>query len=43
MKVQTPLGRIGEPGDIADVVAFLCSEEARWLTAQNLLANGGVG
>jgi 3-oxoacyl-[acyl-carrier protein] reductase len=42
MKAQTPLGRLGEPQDIADVVAFLCSEEARWLTAQNLLANGGV-
>lgn len=40
---QTPLGRLGKPGDIADVVAFLCSEEARWLTAQNVLANGGVG
>lgn len=43
MIAQTPLGRLGQPGDIADVVAFLCSEEARWLTAQNLLANGGVG
>jgi 3-oxoacyl-[acyl-carrier protein] reductase len=43
MKAQTPLGRLGQPEDIADVVAFLCSDEARWLTAQNLLANGGVG
>ena len=40
---QTPLGRLGKPNDIADVVAFLCSEEARWMTAQNLLANGGAG
>jgi 3-oxoacyl-[acyl-carrier protein] reductase len=40
---QTPLGRLGEPQDIADVVAFLCSDDARWLTAQNVLANGGVG
>ncbi len=40
---QTPLGRLGLPTDIADVVAFLCSEDARWLTAQNILANGGVG
>lgn len=39
---QTPLGRLGQPADIADVVAFLCSEDARWLTAQNLLANGGA-
>lgn len=40
---QTPLGRLGQPTDIADVVALLCSDDARWLTAQNLLANGGVG
>ena len=43
MVAQTPLGRLGQPADIADVVAFLCSDDARWLTAQNLLANGGVG
>ncbi|MBV9866221.1 MAG: SDR family oxidoreductase [Abitibacteriaceae bacterium] len=43
MIAQTPLGRLGQPADIADVVAFLCSDEARWLTAQNLLVNGGVG
>jgi 3-oxoacyl-[acyl-carrier protein] reductase len=43
MKNQTPLGRLGEPKDIADVVAFLCTDDARWLTAQNILANGGVG
>jgi 3-oxoacyl-[acyl-carrier protein] reductase len=43
MIAQTPLGRLGQPADIADVVAFLCSDDARWLTAQNLLANGGVG
>lgn len=42
MVAQTPLGRLGMPEDIADVVAFLCSHEARWLTAQNLLANGGA-
>jgi 3-oxoacyl-[acyl-carrier protein] reductase len=39
---QTPLGRLGQPQDIADVVAFLCSDDARWLTAQNILANGGA-
>ena len=39
---QTPLGRLGQPDDIADVVAFLCSDEARWLTANNILANGGA-
>jgi 3-oxoacyl-[acyl-carrier protein] reductase len=40
---QTPLGRLGQPADIADVVAFLCSDQGRWITANNLLANGGVG
>lgn len=43
MATQSPFGRLGQPRDIADVVAFLCSEDARWLTAENLLANGGVG
>lgn len=43
MVSQTPLGRLGQPEDIADVVAFLCSQDARWITANNLLANGGVG
>ena len=36
------LGRLGTPEDIADVVAFLASDEARWVTGQNLRANGGV-
>ncbi|HEX8833744.1 MAG TPA: SDR family oxidoreductase [Abditibacteriaceae bacterium] len=43
MAKMSPFGRLGQPEDIADVVAFLCGEESRWLTAQNLLANGGVG
>lgn len=37
----TPLGRVGEPEDVADVVAFLTSEEARWLTGQTLFVGGG--
>jgi 3-oxoacyl-[acyl-carrier protein] reductase len=36
------LGRLGRPEDIADVVAFLASDEARWVTGQNLRANGGL-
>jgi NAD(P)-dependent dehydrogenase (short-subunit alcohol dehydrogenase family) len=36
-----PLGRIGQPDDIADVVAFLCSPQSRWLTGQVLAADGG--
>ena len=35
------LGRIGEPGDIADVVAFLASDDARWITGQSIEASGG--
>jgi 3-oxoacyl-[acyl-carrier protein] reductase len=39
---QTPLGRLGEPEDIAKVVAFLASDDAHWLTGQNLRAGGGI-
>jgi NAD(P)-dependent dehydrogenase (short-subunit alcohol dehydrogenase family) len=35
-------GRLGEPQDIADVVAFLASEDSRWVTGQHLDASGGV-
>ena len=38
----SPFKRLGTPKDIADVVAFVVSEEARWLTGQNLHAGGGV-
>lgn len=40
VKKSSPLGRIGQPEDIADVVAFLASKQARWLTGQRILANG---
>lgn len=39
---NTPLGRIGEPEDIADVVVFLCSDLARFVTGQNLVVDGGM-
>ncbi|KAF3888965.1 MULTISPECIES: SDR family oxidoreductase [Nostocales] len=39
---QTPLGRLGQPADIADVVAMLISEDARWITGQHIRANGGI-
>ena len=39
---QTPLGRLGQPRDIADVVTFLASDDARWLTGEQLLTGGGL-
>ncbi len=39
---QTPLGRAGQPDDIAGVVAFLASDDARWLTGQVITASGGI-
>lgn len=39
---MSPLKRLGLPTDIADVVAFLVSEQARWLTGQNIHADGGL-
>jgi 3-oxoacyl-[acyl-carrier protein] reductase len=38
---HTPLRRLGEPRDIADVVVFMASEQARWVTGQLLYAGGG--
>jgi 3-oxoacyl-[acyl-carrier protein] reductase len=38
----TALGRLGEPADIADVVAFLAGPDARWVTGQNIRATGGL-
>lgn len=37
----TPLGRVGRPEDVADVIVFLASEQARWLTGQLLYVGGG--
>ena len=38
---KAPLGRVGQPEDVADVVVFLASEQARWLTGQLLYVGGG--
>jgi NAD(P)-dependent dehydrogenase (short-subunit alcohol dehydrogenase family) len=38
----TALGRVGLPDDIGGVVAFLCTEEARWINAQRIEASGGM-
>ena len=37
-----PLGRLGEPSDVANLVAFLCSDEAAWITGQVITIDGGV-
>ena len=39
---QTPLGRLAEPDDIADVVDFLASDAARWITGQSITVDGGL-
>lgn len=39
---QTPLGRIGRPEDIANVIATLCSPDGAWIDGQNLFVNGGI-
>lgn len=39
---KTPLARIGTPEEIADVVVFLCSELARFVTGQNIVVDGGM-
>ncbi len=38
----TPVGRVGEPEDVADVVVFLCSDLARFVTGQNIVVDGGL-
>jgi 3-oxoacyl-[acyl-carrier protein] reductase len=39
---RTPMGRLGQPREVADVVAFLASEDARWVTGQSIRADGGI-
>jgi 3-oxoacyl-[acyl-carrier protein] reductase len=39
---QTPLGRLGQPNDIASIAVFLASDDSAWLTGEQLLAGGGV-
>jgi 3-oxoacyl-[acyl-carrier protein] reductase len=39
---QTPLGRIGQPGDIGSIAVFLASDDSKWLTGEQLLASGGM-
>jgi NAD(P)-dependent dehydrogenase (short-subunit alcohol dehydrogenase family) len=42
VKAATAFGRVGEPDDIGGVVAFLCTEDARWITAQRIEVSGGM-
>ena len=39
---RTPMGRIAQPADIADVVAFFVSDDARWVTGQAIRVDGGA-
>jgi 3-oxoacyl-[acyl-carrier protein] reductase len=39
---QTPLGRTGQPGDIASIAVFLASDDSGWLTGEQFLATGGA-
>jgi 3-oxoacyl-[acyl-carrier protein] reductase len=41
LAAKTPLGRVGQPEDIADVIVFLASEQAHWITGQLICASGG--
>ena len=43
MLTNTPLGRLGEPEDIAGAVRFLCSDEASFITGEVMLIDGGLG
>jgi len=43
MLQSTPLGRLGEPADVAGAVRFLCSDEASFITGEVLLVDGGLG
>jgi len=39
---RTPLGRLGDPTDIADVVAFMCTQDARYMNGSEVLVDGGA-
>ncbi|HXY17269.1 MAG TPA: 3-oxoacyl-[acyl-carrier-protein] reductase [Gaiellaceae bacterium] len=43
MLAATPLGRLGDPEDVARAVRFLCSDEASFITGEVLLVDGGLG
>jgi 3-oxoacyl-[acyl-carrier protein] reductase len=43
MAATSVFNRLGRPADIADVIAFLASDDARWITGQWISASGGSG
>jgi 3-oxoacyl-[acyl-carrier protein] reductase len=43
MLANTPLGRLGDPEDVAGAVRFLCSDEASFITGEVLIVDGGLG
>lgn len=42
MVAETPLGRLGQPDDIASVAVFLASDQSKWMTGERLTASGGA-
>lgn len=42
LEAQTPLGRIGQPDDIAPIAVFLASSDSKWLTGELIVASGGL-
>lgn len=43
LRAAFPLGRIGEPADVAEAIAFLASDSASWITGQTIVIDGGQG
>jgi len=43
LTASTPLGRLGQPRDTANLVAFLCSPDGGWINGQLIHSNGGLG
>ncbi len=42
LKKQSPFGRVGEPEDVANLISFLASDEAKWITGQIIHSRGGI-
>ncbi|MEX3853161.1 SDR family NAD(P)-dependent oxidoreductase [Paraburkholderia sp. BR10923] len=42
VSASVPLGRVGEPEDMADVITFMVSDKARYLTGQTIMVDGGL-